>query len=90
MNHRFTSLVLTGGLFVLCVALGGCDVQIDESILTAQANYDIDISLPYALLSLAFYSTGRKGDAEAILGKACALFPQNIQLQESLRRLLQT
>ena len=51
MNHRFTSLVLTGGLFVLCVALGGCDAQIDESILTAQANYDIDISLPYATVT---------------------------------------
>lgn len=51
MNHRFTSLVLTGGLFVLCVALGGCDAQIDESILTAQANYNIDISLPYATVT---------------------------------------
>ena len=51
MNHRFTSLVLTGGLFVLCVALGGCDAQIDESILTAQANYDIDISRPYATVT---------------------------------------
>ena len=55
-----------------------------------QTEKEQDISLPYALLSLAFYSTGRKGDAEAILGKACALFPQNIQLQESLHRLLQT
>ncbi|MGN0634949.1 MAG: tetratricopeptide repeat protein [Acutalibacteraceae bacterium] len=49
-----------------------------------------DAALPYALLSLACYSTGRKGDAEAVLGKACALFPQDTQLQESLRRLLQT
>ena len=38
MNHRFTALVLAGGLLALCIALGGCDAQIDESILTAQAN----------------------------------------------------
>ena len=51
MNHRFTALVLAGGLLALCIALGGCDAQIDESILTAQANYDIDISLPYATVT---------------------------------------
>ena len=51
MNHRFSGLVLAGGLFALCFALGGCDAQIDESILTAQANYNIDISLPYATVT---------------------------------------
>ena len=51
MNHRFPTLVLAGGLFALCLALGGCDAQFDESILTAQANYDIDISLPYATVT---------------------------------------
>ena len=51
MNHRFSALVLVGGLFALCIALGGCDVQLDESILTAEANYDIDISLPYATVT---------------------------------------
>ena len=51
MNHRFTALVLAGGLLTLCIALSGCDAQIDESILTAQANYNIDIALPYATVT---------------------------------------
>lgn len=51
MNQRWTTLVLVGGLFALCITLGGCDVQIDEEILNAEANYNIDISLPYATVT---------------------------------------
>ena len=51
MNHRFPTLVLVGALLALCLALGGCDAQIDESILTAEANYNIDIALPYATVT---------------------------------------
>ena len=51
MNQRWTTLVLAGGLFALCVTLGGCDVQIDEGLLNAEANYNIDISLPYATVT---------------------------------------
>ena len=51
MNHRFPTLVLAGALLALCLALGGCDAQIDESVLTAEANYDIDIALPYATVT---------------------------------------
>ncbi len=51
MSQRGIHVALAGGLFVLCLALGGCDVQIDENVLNAQANYDIDISLPYATVT---------------------------------------
>ena len=51
MNQRWTTLVLVCGLFALCVTLGGCDVQIDEGLLNAEANYNIDISLPYATVT---------------------------------------
>ena len=34
-------------LGAMCAALGGCDVQIDENMLTTQADYSINISLPY-------------------------------------------
>ncbi len=41
-------------LCLLCaasVALGGCDARIDEGVLTAQADYSIDIALPYATVT---------------------------------------
>ena len=51
MNRKYTRLALAGGILVFCLTLSGCDAQLDESILTAEANYDIDISLPYATVT---------------------------------------
>lgn len=36
------------GVSAACIALCGCDVQLDENMLNTQADYSIDISLPYA------------------------------------------
>ena len=38
---------------LLCATLSGCGVRIDEEVLNAQANYSIDISLPYATVAPA-------------------------------------
>ena len=34
-----------------CIALCGCDAQIDESLLNTQADYSVNISLPYATVT---------------------------------------
>ena len=38
---------------LLSALLGGCGVRIDEDVLTAQADYSIDIALPYATVTPA-------------------------------------
>lgn len=49
---KHTSRILLAGLSVaLCTALCGCDGQIDETILTQQADYSVNISLPYATVT---------------------------------------
>ena len=46
--HRILLFCLSAGL---CVALCGCDAQIDESILSQEADYSVNISLPYATVT---------------------------------------
>ena len=45
MSKRTAWVLLTGAL---CVSLSACGVRIDEETITAQADYSINISLPYA------------------------------------------
>ncbi len=45
---RVLLLGLTGAL---CAVLSGCDVQLDEQMLNAPADYSISISLPYATVT---------------------------------------
>lgn len=53
MSNRAVRILLLGGMCALCGALCGCEGQIDESILDAQADYSIRISLPYATVTPA-------------------------------------
>lgn len=56
--------------------------------LIPQAENEQDATVPYALLMLAYCRTGRRTDAEAVLCRACALFPQDARLRQC-RVLLQ-
>lgn len=47
MAKRIMYFIGLCAICAACFALCGCDVQIDESILAAEADYTIDISLPY-------------------------------------------
>lgn len=51
MSNRAIKLILICLLAALCILLCGCDAQIDESMLNAQADYSINISLPYATVT---------------------------------------
>lgn len=51
MTERARRMMFTGLLCATCAGLVGCGAQIDESLLNAQADYSIDISLPYATVT---------------------------------------
>lgn len=51
MSNRAMKVLLICLLGALCAALSGCDVRIDERALNAEADYSIDISLPYATVT---------------------------------------
>ena len=55
-----------------------------ENYITDAASFG---SLPYDLLSLAYYYTGRTADAKEAIEKACALSPKDERLQNN-RRLI--
>lgn len=44
-------ILFIGICSALCIGLCGCDAQIDENILTAEADYSVKISLPYATVT---------------------------------------
>lgn len=51
MSNRATRLLTVCLLAAPCIALCGCDAHLDESLLNTQANYSINISLPYATVT---------------------------------------
>lgn len=51
MFERAKRLLIICLSAALCVALCGCDAQIDESLLNTQADYSVKISLPYATVT---------------------------------------
>lgn len=51
MTNRAPRLFLICLLAALCYALCGCDAQVDEGLLNAQADYSVNISLPYATVT---------------------------------------
>ena len=51
MSNRATRLLTICLLAAPCIALCGCDAHLDESLLNTQANYSINISLPYATVT---------------------------------------
>ena len=48
MFKRVMYFISICAVFAACIALCGCDVQLDENILGNEADYSIDIQLPYA------------------------------------------
>ena len=48
MFKRVMYFISICALFAVCFALCGCDVQLDENMLANEADYSIDIQLPYA------------------------------------------
>lgn len=51
MSKRAQRLLMICLLAAPCIALCGCDAQIDESLLNTQADYSVKISLPYATVT---------------------------------------
>ena len=51
MSKCATRVLLLGMAGALCVALSGCDMQLDEQMLNTPADYSINISLPYATVT---------------------------------------
>ena len=51
MSKRANGILTICMLGALCTLLGGCEMQIDENMLTTQADYSVNISLPYATVT---------------------------------------
>ena len=51
MSKRANGVLTICVLGTLCTALSGCEMQIDENMLATQADYSVNIALPYATVT---------------------------------------